>query len=92
MQRFWRTSPEGSCCLCTKDAGVRHTWEVESKIRESGGGEIGIALDVGRPNGVAWRCGGHVLRPCENFALGLVNAIVAFNTFPFEGTILFQAD
>lgn len=73
---------------------MRHAWEVESQIRKLGDRETGIALvlDVGKPNGVAWRCGGYVLRPFENFTLCLVNAVIAFNTFPFEGTILFQVD
>jgi len=89
-----RRSPEGGCSSCGRDAGTRQAREVGSKIREPGNRETGTALGLaaGEPNGVAWRCGGQVLRPFENLVACLVNAIAAFNTFPFEGTILFQAD
>lgn len=53
---------------------------------------ITLGLDVGKRNGVAWRCGEYVLRPFENFTLFLVNAVVAVNACPFERTILFQTD
>lgn len=53
---------------------MRRTCEAGSKIGKSRDRETGIALalDVGKPNGEAWRCGGRVLRPFENFTLCLV--------------------
>lgn len=51
-------------------------------VRETG---IMLGLNFCEPHGVK-NVG---LKPFEKFALWLVNAIVAFNAFPFEGTIVF---
>lgn len=94
VQHCQKHEPEGSWSFCIKDAGVRCRWEVRRQVRQSGNREMDIALglDGGKPNGVAWRCRGHVSRPFENFTLVLVNPVVAVNAFTFERTILFQTD